>query len=448
MVNIKRIKHLRTGPSGIGPVLYWMSRDQRVSDNWALSYAIELAESTQNNIMVLFNITDNYLGATWRQYDFMINGLKRVEIRLKELNIPFTILIGSPEDNLPNFIRQNQISHLITDFDPLRMKREWQDKVGALIEIPFDVVDTHNIVPCFLASDKEEYSAAHFRLKIKKLMPEFLDEFPPILKQQGKPSIHRINWATIEITLKINRLVKPVNWIIPGEATAAIALEKFLNERMVSYAALRNNPNEEAVSGLSPFLHFGHISAQRIALEIFSRLQMDDNTESFLDELIVRKELADNFCYYNPAYDSVAGFKSWARESLDRHRGDVREFVYSADQFESAVTHDELWNAAQTNMVVLGSLHGYMRMYWAKKILEWSESPEEALKIALFLNDKFQLDGRDPNGYTGCAWSIGGIHDRPWPEREIYGKIRYMNRSGCERKFDVDRYIAGIASNK
>lgn len=442
MVNIKRIKHLRTGSSGIGPVLYWMSRDQRVNDNWALSYAIELAESTQNNVMVLFNLTDTFLGATWRQYDFMIKGLKRIETHLKHLNIPFTVLLGAPELNLPGFIRQNQISHLVTDFDPLRIKREWQGKVAQLIDIPFDIVDAHNIVPCFLASEKEEFSAAHFRMKIRKMLPEFLDVFPPILKQQGTPSLMRINWSAIEITLKINRSVKPVDQIAPGEKTALHALEKFIHERLSAYTTGKNNPNEEAVSGLSPYLHFGHISAQRIVIEIMNRYGRDDHVESFLDELIVRRELADNFCYYNPQYDSVAGFKPWAIETLDKHRIDHRKFIYSADQFESAATHDDLWNAAQNQMKVQGTMHGYMRMYWAKKILEWSENPEEALKIAIFLNDKFQLDGRDPNGYTGCAWSIGGIHDRPWPEREIFGKIRFMNRSGCERKFDVARYIA------
>lgn len=157
--------------------------------------------------------------------------------------------------------------------------------------------------------------------------------------------------------------------------------------------------------------------------------------------MIIRRELADNFCYFNKNYDSFDGFHSWAKESLNLHRKDKRDFVYNLEQFELAKTHDDLWNAAQIEMVNTGKMHGYMRMYWAKKILEWSKSPEEAMRIAIYLNDKYELDGRDPNGYAGIAWSIGGVHDRAWFERPVYGKVRYMNYNGCAKKFDVKKYI-------
>ena len=166
-----------------------------------------------------------------------------------------------------------------------------------------------------------------------------------------------------------------------------------------------------------------------------------ENKKAFLEELIVRRELSDNFCYFNQNYDSFKGFPDWAKRTLNEHKKDKREFIHSKVQFENAATHEDLWNAAQRELVKTGKLHGYMRMYWAKKILEWSKSPEEALKIAVYLNDKYELDGRDTNGYAGCAWAIGGVHDRAWGERPVFGKIRYMNRKGAARKFDVESYI-------
>jgi deoxyribodipyrimidine photo-lyase len=441
VINIKRVRNLKKGIPLKGPVLYWMSRDQRVNDNWALSYAIEMAESSDNPVMVVFNLVDDYLGATWRQYDFMLRGLKKVETRLHELNIPFSVLIGNPETTLPGFIRANQISHLVTDFDPLRQKRLWQQKVTDLVNITVDVVDAHNIVPCFIASPKEEFSASTFRPKIKRLLPEFLDKFPPVIRQPLKIERKRVQWEAIIMALKINHTVRPIEYLVPGEKGARIVFEKFLEKGMNEYAEKRNDPNENHVSGLSPYLHFGLISAQRIALDIAIHVNKDENTDAFLEELIVRKELADNFCWYNSAYDSTDCFKPWAINSLNEHTNDPREFIYTLNQFEEAETHDSLWNAAQTCLLRRGSMNGYLRMYWAKKILEWTKDPAEALKTSIYLNDKYQLDGRDPNGYTGCAWSIGGIHDRAWGNRPVFGKIRYMNRAGCERKFDVERYI-------
>ena len=167
---------------------------------------------------------------------------------------------------------------------------------------------------------------------------------------------------------------------------------------------------------------------------------------AFLEELIVRRELSDNFCYYNPDYDNIGGFPDWARKTHDKHRKDPRAVIYSRDQFEHAQTHDDLWNAAQMEMVKRGKMHGYMRMYWAKKILEWTQSPEIALETAIYLNDRYEIDGRDPNGYTGIAWSIGGVHDRAWSERSVFGKVRYMSYNGCKSKFNIKKYIERINS--
>jgi deoxyribodipyrimidine photo-lyase len=236
-----------------------------------------------------------------------------------------------------------------------------------------------------------------------------------------------------------------VDWIAPGERAAAAGLREFIEQRLEHYPERRNDPNAEATSRLSPWLHFGQLSPQYAAWEAWRSDVPPAAREAFIEELVVRRELSDNFCHYNPEhYDSLDGIHPWARATLDQHRRDRREYVYSYGEFERGATHDPLWNAAQRELVTLGTMPGYLRMYWAKKILEWSDTPELAVETALRLNDRWQLDGRDPNGYVGVLWSIGGLHDRAWSERPVFGKVRYMNYNGCRRKFDVDAYIARV----
>jgi len=254
------------------------------------------------------------------------------------------------------------------------------------------------------------------------------------------------DWSRVKNSLKIDRKISEVNWIEPGMKAVHLMMNNFIEHKLSKYEAKRNDPNIDGQSNLSPYLHFGQISAQRIALEILKKSTSASEREVFLEELIVRRELADNFCFYNEHYDQFKGFPDWAKKTLREHRRDRREFIYSLDQLEKGETHDDLWNAAQEEMVKSGKMHGYMRMYWAKKILEWTETPEEALGMAIFLNDKYELDGRDPNGYVGVAWSLGGVHDRAWFPRPIFGKIRYMSYRGARSKFDVRAYIKKVES--
>ncbi|MFA7287968.1 MAG: deoxyribodipyrimidine photo-lyase [Melioribacteraceae bacterium] len=429
-----------------GAVLYWMQRDQRADDNWALIFAQEKAFETNSPLIVVFNLVSDFLEATLRQYNFMLRGLQEVEKKLSRKNIPFKILLGSPEESLPKFIEENNCSILVSDFNPLRIARIWKRDAAKKISIPFYEVDAHNIVPCLLVSQKVEFGAYTIRPKINRLLSEFLEPFPTLQKMPSSEKNFVNDWTDIFASLKINRNVSEVDWIKPGEDAAHKTLADFLNKKLKNYATDRNDPNKEATSNLSPYLHFGQISAQRIALATETFIEYPEAQKSFLEELIIRRELSDNFCYYNKNYDSVDGFPDWAKKSITIHQNDPREFIYSLSQFENAKTHDPLWNAAQLEMVKLGTMHGYMRMYWAKKILEWTPSNEEAMKTAIYLNDKYQLDGRDPNGYTGIAWSIGGIHDRAWFDRPVFGKIRYMNYNGAKSKFDVKEYINKIAS--
>jgi deoxyribodipyrimidine photo-lyase len=442
MISPKRVRLLQAGSETKSPVIYWMSRDQRVHDNWALLFAQQLAIEKKVPLAVKFNLVPDFLEATIRQYGFMIKGLKELQMELEHYNIPFFLTIGKPEEEIPKFIKKNHASVLISDFDPLRIKRIWKREVAKRIQIPFYEVDAHNIVPCLYSSDKIEFAAYTFRPKINKVIIEFLTEFPQLKKMnKSELSSDKIDWEKINKSLKINISVKEVDWIKPGEKAASNCMNDFLENKFEHYHTLKNDPTKDTQSNLSPYLHFGQISAQRVALETQRLNRNRESEKSFLEELIIRKELSDNFCHYNLKYDSFEGFHSWARTSLNEHRKDEREFVYSLEEFEQAKTHEDLWNAAQQELLITGKLHGYMRMYWAKKILEWSTSPEEALRIAIYLNDKYELDGRDPNGYTGCAWSIGGVHDRPWFERPVFGKIRYMNRNGAKNKFDIQNYI-------
>ncbi len=442
----ERIRALNKSMIRRGPIVYWMSRDQRVADNWALLHAQELALQKQEPLAVVFCLVPSFLDATIRQYDFMLKGLEEVEKSLEEKNVPFFLLTGSPEDAVVDFVERFNVSILVSDFDPLRIKRGWKKAVGKKILIPFYEVDAHNIVSCYAASSKQEYSAHALRLKYRNLFSNFLEDFPAFRRHpvQWKGRKGRIAWKKIANDLKVDRSVPKVSWIMPGEEAARKSLERFLLKRLPAYDRRRNDPSQEGQSDLSPYLHFGQLSAQHVALRVQRSKASKKAKDAFLEELVVRRELADNFCLYNANYDSFEGFPDWAQKSLNEHRKDEREHCYSLDQFERARTHDELWNAAQEEMVKKGKMHGYMRMYWCKKIMEWSESPEEAMRIAIRLNDRYELDGRDPNGYAGIAWSIGGVHDRAWPSRPVYGKIRSMTYEGCKRKFDVQVYIEKV----
>jgi deoxyribodipyrimidine photo-lyase len=443
MVNPARVRPLNECPPGQGAVVYWMSRDQRVRDNWALLYAQELALSLKQPLGVVFCLAPAFLGATRRQYGFMLQGLQEVAGDLADLNLPFFLLTGEPARELPGWVARYRAGAVVSDFSPLRLVRGWKTAVAGKIGVSLEEVDAHNVVPCWLASPKAEYGAYTLRPKLKRLLPEFLEDFPSLTRHPvgWKGEIPGIPWERLLARLDIDTTVPEVTWVSPGERQARAALDHFLEQRLPFYGARRNDPTLDGQSNLSPYLHFGHLAAARVALEVESRRGHDASREAFLEELIVRRELADNFCFYQPHYDTFAGFPAWAQKTLNQHRRDRREYLYTAEELESGRTHDELWNAAQRQMVQQGKMHGYMRMYWAKKILEWTASPEEAQAVAIYLNDRYELDGRDPNGYAGIAWSIGGVHDRAWFERPIFGKIRYMSYNGCRSKFKVEAYI-------
>lgn len=416
-----------------------MSRDMRVAHNWALLHAQNRAAEHKKPLHVVFALRKdlkNYAG-TRRLLEALLTGLQEVERNLQKLHISFSVLLGEPVEQVQQYVKQHNITTLITDFSPIRPYAEWHSQIAQL-PIQVQQVDAHNVIPCWHLSDKQEYAAYTIRPKVHKKLIEFLEPYPPV---QPQPTEHNqlesVNWNTTNSQVSVDEKIEMPDWFKPGTTAGYKQLQSFIDNNLDVYDEQRNDPNARALSHLSPWLHFGHISAQQVALEIQHATTDKDNKAAFIEELIVRRELSDNYCFYNKNYDSPEGYPDWAKKTLSEHADDKREYLYSHEQLENSQTHDPLWNAAQTQMVKTGKMHGYLRMYWAKKILEWTENVAQAHKTALQLNDTYELDGRDPNGYTGVAWSLGGVHDRAWTERPIFGKIRYMNYNGAKRKFDV-----------
>lgn len=442
LVDPRRVLNLNKNQASDGPVIYWMSRDQRVNDNWGLLYALEKANELNQKVVVVFCL-EKYPTSNVRQYDFMLKGVSEVSKDLEDLGIGFKLLKGSSEKVLTEYVNEIKAGYIVSDFFPLKKSREKKKEIASKVKVPFSVVDAHNIIPTWFASNKQEFAAYTFRPKVNYLLPEFLSDFPKIESPKNIWGKHndQINPESLIEELKIDDSVSPVDWISPGEKAARLSMKDFIDNRLENYGIDRNNPNMDAISNLSPYLHFGQLSAQRLAYEVKNTEANEESKKAYLEELIVRRELSDNFTFYNDNYSIPEGFPEWAKKSIKEHDKDKREYLYSLKELENSKTHDDLWNAAQIQMVRTGKMHGYLRMYWAKKILEWTKDAKQAMDFAIYLNDKYELDGRDPNGYVGIAWSIGGVHDRPWFTRPVFGQIRYMAYSGMQKKFKVQDYI-------
>ena len=425
------------------PVYYWMSRDQRIRDNWALLFARELARREHSQLKVVFFLNPEPLPPVFRYYDFMLKGLRRTAAGLKDLNIPFELFTGASEKTLSE--RFKNAGAVVTDFNPLTHRRIRKQRLTGNLACPVFTVDAHNIVPAWKASDKKEYGAYTIRPKLHKRMALYCTDFPEPELQAGRIAHPKINWKDSEryaesISHKANAVIQQVP-LEPGEHAALQCLRDFIDEKLDGYADNAKDPTKDGTSRLSAYLHFGQLSAQRAVLEVMRTPCNEASKEAFVEQLFIRKELSDNFCLYTPDYDATSAFPAWAHATLEAHKTDIRDPEYVLETLESGNTYDRLWNAAQRQLLATGYIHGYMRMYWCKKILEWSRSPEEAMRNAVTLNDRYSLDGSDPNGYAGIAWSIGGVHDRPWKERPVFGQIRYMNDRGAARKFDTELYI-------
>jgi deoxyribodipyrimidine photo-lyase len=426
-------------------VLYWMQQSQRAEYNHALEYAIQQANALGQGVLVAFGLTDDYPEANLRHYIFMLEGLRETRASLAEQGIKMVIQRGSPADIALSL--GQKASLIVCDRGYLGHQKAWRTQVARSATCGVVQVESDVVVPLEVVSNKAEYAARTIRPKIHKHLNDYLVPFKSGVVQKSSLGlkINGLDLKEVSAVLKklsIDRRVAPVTPFFKGGTSQAKArLDEFIKKRFHHYVENRNQPQTDDISLMSPYLHFGQVSALYLALQIKTAAgRRKKAQEAYLEELIVRRELAMNFVNYTPNYDTYACLPQWARKTLKQHQKDRHEYVYTRSRLEEAQTHDEYWNAAMREMKITGFMHNYMRMYWGKKILEWSKTPEHAFRTTLAINNKYFLDGRDANSYTGVAW-VFGVHDRAWFERPIFGKIRYMAASGLERKCDIRGYV-------
>jgi len=422
-------------------VLYWMQAAQRAEWNPALTLAIALGNERKLPVVVGFGLTPNYPEANLRHYAFMVEGLTEVQRKLAERRILFLVRVGNPAEVALELAQE--AAAVVMDSGYLRHQRAWRELVAKNSPCLALEVEGEVVVPVRLAYPKEAWSAQALRRKISPLLERFLRPLPELEPEKSSlgldlPGQDLRDPLAVLAGLPLDRSVPPVGLPSGTEAARARLLE-FLEKKLSRYPEDRNNPGVDGTSGLSPYLHFGQISPVEVA---WRAVQVGGpGAQAFLEELIVRRELAVNFVFYNPNYDRFEGLPAWAKETLRQHASDPRPARYTLEELEEARTEDPLWNAAQMELLRTGKIHGYMRMYWGKGFLRGTKDPEEAFRFALHLNNKYALDGRDPSSYAGVGWCFG-LHDRPFPERPIFGKVRPMTEAGLRRKFPVETYLA------
>ena len=431
-------------------VLYWMQQSQREAHNPALEYAIERANDLGKPVLSAFVVDASYPDANLRHFAFMLEGLAETAAALADRGIKLVGRFGSPPEVIAELAGDAAL--VVCDRGYLRHQRSWRTQLARSCKAAVVQVEGDVVVPVEVVSDKQEYAARTIRSKVNRHRDEFIRALKRRRPEKSSLPLRVTGDAdfrkpgSVLEGLDIDRSVPKSERFEAGTEAAQAALTRFLRHDLDGYADARNDPAKPQASRLSPYLHFGQISPVEIALKVQRAASgSDDDKEAFLEELIVRRELAMNFVTFCKDYDKYACLPDWALRTLDEHRDDARPDRYTRQQLEDAETHDPYWNAAMQEMLKTGYMHNYMRMYWGKKIIEWSNTPEYAFATTLYLNNKYFLDGRDPNSYTGVAW-LFGLHDRAWAERDVFGKIRYMNAAGLESKFDIDAYVSWTES--
>lgn len=431
-------------------VLYWMQQSQRAEYNHALEFAIHQANVLGQGVLVSFGLMADYPEANLRHYIFMLEGLKETQALLAKQGIKMVVQSGSPVEVALTLGKNASL--IVCDRGYLRHQKTWRNQVALSSDCLVVQVESDVVIPIDVVSNKAEYAARTIRPKIHRCLDDYLVPFTfsRVKKKSLGLNIDSLDLTDIDALLNkfsIDQSVAPVTRFFKGGTSQARKrFENFIQNKLHRYVENRNQPQTDDLSQMSPYLHFGQISPLYLALclkAIADRLK--EAREAYLEELIVRRELAINFAYFNPAYSSFSCLPRWAQTSLMQHQKDPRKSIYTRSQLEKAQTHDTYWNAAMKEMKITGFMHNYMRMYWGKKILEWSKTPAHAFRTALAINNKYFLDGRDPNSYAGVAW-VFGLHDRAWFERPIFGKVRYMAASGLERKCDIQGYVNKIDS--
>ncbi len=438
-------------------VLYWAQMNRRADSKHALEFAAARANALKIPLLVYEGLTCSYPYASDRFHTFILEGVAETSRRLSKRGIGYLFHLrrrrGDPNDALYRLAAQAAL--VVTDDYPTFVARDHNRRVPARLDVPYIAVDSSCVIPMRLF-EKKEYAAYTIRPKAHRLLDAHLRPVERValrvrfaaaslLPAELHTEVTADNIASLVASCEIDHSVAPALGCRGGRLAAEARLHHFIEHDLKRYAADRNEPSAHATSNLSPWLHFGQISSLEIALA--AKLHAEDHGYSaaeFLEELIVRRELAFNHANFAADPKSLANVPNWARETLRKHDGDERPWIYTQEQFERAETHDALWNATQKEMLLRGKIHGYYRMYWGKKVIEWSRSHQEALDTMIYLHDRYALDGRDPNTYTNILWCFG-LHDRPWQERAIFGMIRYMGLEGMKRKTGVNAYVHEIS---
>lgn len=428
---------------GADYVLYWMQKAQRARTNHALEHAARRANALGSPLVVGFGLMADYPSASLRHYRFMLEGLAQTAEQLARRGVAFTLRLGHPAEVCLELAKGAAL--VVMDRGYLRHERRWRERVAEAAPCRVEEVEADVVVPAELASSKREYAARTLRPKLEELRDAHLVSLSTTAVEAAPVELDGEPLDDLDALLEranVDRSVPPVTPFFEGGTTRAQArLRRFVDEDLARYEDDRLEPAGNRVSGLSPYLHFGQISPVEIGVAV--RDAGGPGAGAFLEELVVRRELAVNYCLFEPDYDSFGALPSWCKETLREHAADERPRVYTARELERAETDDPYWNAAMNEMRYTGYLHNAMRMYWGKRILTWTNTPEHAFRVALELNDRYLLDGRDPSSYANVAW-LFGLHDRPWQEREIFGKVRTMTAGGLDRKYDMDAYVEGV----
>lgn len=420
-------------------VLLWVQASVRVRDNHALEYAVQAANRLKLPLVAVFGLTPGYPEANARHYLYLLEGLRDLRAGLEKRGVPLRVALGDPVTEVKKAAKAAAL--VVTDLGYMRIQRQWRDELAAALKVSLVAVESEAVVPVRVASPKQEYAARTIRPKIHRLWQDYL------VPLDTHDLAHRADdWdpgeavddpVALAARLPIDQSVG-AGHETGGEAAALARLEEFIAHDLAQYHERRNDPTIDGSSRLSAYLHYGHLSPLTVALAALDH--PGPGTDALLEELVVRRELSFNFCWYNPDYDRYEGVPDWARKTLEEHENDPRPAHYTPEQLDRGETEDPYWNAAQRQMVQTGRMHNYMRMYWGKKLLEWSAGPREAHATMLALNNRYEQDGRDANSFVGVSWVLG-LHDRPWARHPVFGTVRSMSASGLRRKFDMEAYV-------
>jgi len=448
MIELQRLRPLNSLSTRRGKyVLYWMQTSQRARCNHALEYAIEQANAMNVPVVTAFGLTNDYPQANQRHYAFMLEGLAETQTALARRGVQLVVHLGDPADIAAAMAADAAM--VVADRGYLRHQKRWRRQLARKARCQAVMVESDVVVPVDAASTKQEYAARTIRPKLHRLWKQFT--IPLRQKRPRRDSLGlRLDGEDISNIhallkrLRIDASVTPTKYFTGGLRRARKLLAKFIDGPLGDYGTRRNDPSLDIQSHMSPYLHFGQISPLEIALAITKSNASQECIDVYLEEILVRRELCINFVEYCQNYDSYQAVPGWARATLRHHQRDKRPYLYTPEQIATSATHDPYFNAAMTEMRLTGKMHNYMRMYWGKKIIEWSTTPAKAHRTILSLNNRYFLDGRDPLSYANVAW-LFGLHDRPWQNRPIFGSVRYMNAPGLERKFNIDEYVKQVS---